>query len=109
VKAYGRSARGSDLWLEARQVQAALDDPSRSRLVVVDHIRTPSVQECRELFTINVDESRSAREKHCFEVPFSTAVYDSLLRSVKTKPNRSSMPPAPNALPRKLRRPHGRG
>lgn len=40
VKAFGGTARGSDLWLESRQVQAALDDPSRFHLVVVEHIRT---------------------------------------------------------------------
>lgn len=35
VKAFGGSARGSDLWPESRQVQAALDDPARFHLVVV--------------------------------------------------------------------------
>lgn len=30
VKAYSGSARGSDLWLEPRQVQAALDHPDGS-------------------------------------------------------------------------------
>lgn len=79
VKAFGGTARGSDLWLESRQVQAALDDPSRFHLIIVEHVRTDepriidiSGEQLRELL-----ERR--REKRYFEVPFPTAVYDSLV------------------------------
>jgi len=80
VKAYGRSARGADLWLETRQVEAALDDPSRFHLVVVDHVRTgrPRIIDIygEQLATL----LKRRRENHYFEVPFPTAVYDSLLQ-----------------------------
>lgn len=39
VKAYGSSARGSDLWLETRQVKAAEDDPVRFHLMIVENVR----------------------------------------------------------------------
>lgn len=80
VKAYGGSARGADLWLETRQVQAALDYPSRFHLVVVEHIRTgpPRLIDIHGEHLATLLERR--REKHYFELPLPTAVYDSLLR-----------------------------
>ncbi len=39
VKAYGKSARGNDMWLETKQVEAALADPERFHLVLVENIR----------------------------------------------------------------------
>jgi hypothetical protein len=54
VKAFGRSARGADLWLETRQVPAALNDPERFHLVLVEnagcHVRT-TTSNCRVLLT----------------------------------------------------------
>ncbi|UUZ58704.1 hypothetical protein [Nocardioides sp. B-3] len=40
VKAFGGSARGADLWLETRRVDAALSEPTRFHLVVVEAIRS---------------------------------------------------------------------
>lgn len=40
VKAYGRSARGADLWLETREVQAALSDPEPFHLVLGENLRS---------------------------------------------------------------------
>ena len=80
VKAFGGSARGADLWLETRQVQAALDDPLRFHLVVVEHIRTGQPR----LIDIHGERLTTLlnrrREKHYFEVPFPTGVYDSLVQ-----------------------------
>lgn len=39
VKAYGRTARNSDPWLETRQVEAALRDPERFHLVLGEKVR----------------------------------------------------------------------
>lgn len=79
VKAYGRSARGVDLWLESRQVQAALAEPDRFHLVVVENIRSGRPR------IIDIQGEQLARllgrrrEKHYFEVPFPTGVYDGLV------------------------------
>lgn len=79
VKAFGGAARGSDLWLESRQVKAALDDPSRFHLVVVEHIRT-GVPRMIDIYGEQLTALlERRREKHYFEVPFPTAVYDSLV------------------------------
>lgn len=80
VKAYGRSARGADLWLETRQVQAALDDPERFHLIIVDNVRSgqPRIIDLHgEQLAVLLGRRR---EKHYFEVPFPTGVYDSLVR-----------------------------
>lgn len=84
VKAYGRSARGADLWLEPRQVQAALDEPSRFHLIVVEHVRSgrPRLIDLHGEQLAKLLEQR--REKHYFEVPFPTADYDSFLRHGQT-------------------------
>lgn len=79
VKAYGRSARGADLWLETRQVQAALAEPDRFHLVLVEDIRSgqPRIIDIHgEQLTRLLDRRR---EKHYFEVPFPTGVYDALV------------------------------
>ena len=79
VKAYGRSARGADLWLETRQVQAALAEPDRFHLVLVEDIRSgqPRMIDIHgEQLTRLLDRRR---EKHYFEVPFPTGVYDALV------------------------------
>ena len=85
VKAFGGTARGSDLWLESRQVQAALDDPTRFHLVVIEHIRSgvPRILDIHgERLTALLDRRR---EKRYFEVPFPTAMYDSLVADAHGK------------------------
>ena len=79
VKAYGRSARGADLWLETRQVQAALAEPDRFHLFVVEHIRSgqPRIIDIHGEQLARLLDRR--REKHYFEVPFPTRVYDALV------------------------------
>ena len=81
VKAYGSSARGQDLWLETRQVEAAESDPERFHLVVVENVRQGDPAEFRVL-DISGDELKALlarkREKRYFEVPFPVAVYDAL-------------------------------
>jgi len=79
VKAYGNSARGADLWLETRQVQAAIAEPERFHLVLVEDIRSgqPRIIDIHgEQLTRLLDRRR---EKHYFEVPFPTGVYDALV------------------------------
>ena len=60
-------------------MQAALDDPSRFHLVVVEYVRTgvPRIIDIHgEPLTMLLDRRR---EKRYFEVPFPTAAYDSLV------------------------------
>ena len=81
VKAYGRSARGSDLWLEPRQVEAALANPVRFHLVIVENVRQGDPAGFRVLdITGDLLENllERKREKRYFEVPFPVAVYDAL-------------------------------
>jgi hypothetical protein len=80
IKAAGRSARGSDLWLETGQVKAALENPERFHLVVVDQIRSgqPRILDIHGDRLVALLERR--REKHYFEVPFPTGIYDALVR-----------------------------
>lgn len=84
VKAYGQSARGVDIWLETRQVEAALANPSRFHLMIVEHIRSPSPR----LIDLHGDTLarllERRRVKHYFEVAFPTAVYDSLTEAKET-------------------------
>ena len=81
VKAYGASARGQDLWLETRQVEAAERDPERFHLVIVENVRQGDPAAFRVL-DICGDELAALlarkREKHSFEVPLPVAVYDGL-------------------------------
>lgn len=79
VKAFGGPARGSDLWLESRQVQAALDYPRRFHLILVENIKTgvPHIIDIHGERLAALLERR--REKRYFEVPFPTATYDALV------------------------------
>lgn len=85
VKAYGGSARGADLWLETRQVGAALNDPDGFHLVIVDNIRVGPPR----LIDIHGDQLAALldrrREKHYFEVPLPTSVFDSLIADAGTQ------------------------
>lgn len=80
VKAYGGSARGAALWLETRQVEAALQNPERFHLVVVEHVRSgqPRSIDIHGPTLAALLERR--REKRYFEVPFPTGAYDQLLK-----------------------------
>lgn len=84
VKAYGRSARGSDMWLETKQVEAALAQPETFHLVLVENIRQGDPAMFRVL-DIHGEQLVALlarrREKHYFEVPLPTAVYDALLQA----------------------------
>ena len=82
VKAFSGSARGSDLWLETRQVHAALENPERFHLVIVEKVGTdePRILDISgEPLAVLLARRR---EKHYFEVPVSTATYDSLVAEV---------------------------
>ncbi len=85
VKAYGGSARGSDLWLEPRQVAAAEADPERFHLVIVENVRQGEPGAFRVL---DLSGERLAalltrkRERHYVEVPFPVAAYDAVVRKI---------------------------
>lgn len=78
VKAFGGSARGVDLWLEGNQVAAALAEPERFHLVLVEHVRGPEprIIDLHGAELAALLERR--REKRHFEVPLPTGVYDRL-------------------------------
>jgi hypothetical protein len=81
VKAYGRSARGSDLWLEPRQVEAARAYPLRFHLMIVENVRQgdPAGFQVLDITgDLLVRLLERKREKRYFEVPFPVAVYDEL-------------------------------
>ncbi len=79
VKAFGKSNRGFDLWLETRQVEEARSNPN-FYLYVVENVR----QGDSSLFTLRVLGGdhlqrllRRAKEQHYFTVPWPVADYDS--------------------------------
>lgn len=86
VKACGGSARGSDLWLEVRQVLAAEADRERLHLVIVEYVRQGDPAAFRVL---DLSGERLAsllarkREKHYFEVPFPVGLYDALVSELR--------------------------
>jgi hypothetical protein len=78
VKAFGTTARGFDLWLEARQVGAGRSDPN-FHLYIVEN----SAQGDPTLFTLKIlsgDLLRKlltrAKEQRYFTVPWPTKLYD---------------------------------
>jgi hypothetical protein len=78
VKAYGRSARGQDLWLEPRQVEEADRNPD-FYIYVVENVR----QGDPAGFTLRVLGGETLRlllerrrEQRYFTVPWSVKVYD---------------------------------
>ena len=79
VKAYGRSARGSDLWLETRQFDEARSDPDRFHVYIVDNVRQGNPAQFHlidlhgELLARLLQRARP--ESHV-TVPFPVAVYD---------------------------------
>lgn len=78
VKAYGRSGRGNDLWLETRQVDEARRNP-QFHLYIVENVRQgdPSAFTLRVLAGDRLQRLLGrARERHYFEVPWPVADYD---------------------------------
>lgn len=78
VKAFGRSARGTDLWLEVRQVEEARHNPD-FYVYVVENIR----QGNQAAFTLKVIGGARlagllsrAREQRYFTLPWPVAEYD---------------------------------
>ncbi|MEU7991123.1 DUF3883 domain-containing protein [Streptosporangium canum] len=78
VKAYGRSARGADLWLEVRQIEEARRHPD-FYVYVVENVRQGSP----ELFTLKVLGGQRlarliqrAKEQRYYTVPWPVADYD---------------------------------
>lgn len=82
VKAYGGSARGSDLWLEVRQFEEARRNPG-FHLYIVENVRQGEPTKFRlidlhgQSLTLLLDR---AKEQCYYTVPFPVAVYDSLVQ-----------------------------
>jgi hypothetical protein len=81
IKAYGRSARGQDLWLEPRQIEEARANPD-FRVYIVENVR----QGDPDLFQLIVLAGEQlqrlierSRERRYFVVPFPTGEYDDAL------------------------------
>ncbi len=82
VKAYGKSSRGQDLWLEVRQVEEARSNPN-FWLYIVENVRQGDPAQFR-LLEIGGKELQSllsrARERRYYEVPWPVAAYDRLVQ-----------------------------
>lgn len=79
VKAYGGSARGSDLWLETRQVEEAKTNPDGFHVYVVDNVRQGDEAAYRLIDLHGDDLARllqRAKPQSYVTVPFPVAVYD---------------------------------
>jgi hypothetical protein len=78
VKAYGRSARGTDLWLETRQFDEARSNPA-FHVYVVENVRQGDPAGFR-LIDLHGDVLarllQRARPESYVTVPFPVAVYD---------------------------------
>ncbi|CAB4922405.1 unannotated protein [freshwater metagenome] len=80
VKAYGGSARGSDLWLEVRQVEEARQNPD-FHVYVVENVRQgdPSLFRLIDLHGETLAQLlERATEQHYYTVPLPVAVYDAV-------------------------------
>lgn len=84
VKAYGTTARGTDLWLEVRQVEEARTNPD-FWVYVVENVRQGDPALFR-LLCIGGDDLQGlisrARERRYYEVPFPVGVYDRLRANI---------------------------
>lgn len=82
VKAYGKSARGTFLWLEARQYEAAKTDPD-FWVYVVDNVAQGETGEFG-LIQFGGDQLtdliRKAKEQRTYVLPFPVALYDGTVR-----------------------------
>lgn len=83
VKAYGKSARGADLWLEERQVDEARAYPESFWLYLVENIRQGDPAKFR-LLRIGGEQLQAllerARPQRYYTVPIPVAVYDAVVR-----------------------------
>jgi len=80
IKAYGKSSRGQDLWLEVRQVEEARNNPN-FWLYVVENIGQgdPVAFTVKELGGERLRKLvERAKEQHYYTVPWPVADYDSL-------------------------------
>jgi hypothetical protein len=80
VKAYGKSARGQDLWLEVRQVEEARNNPN-FWLYVLENIGqgNPVAFTVKELGGERLRKLvERAKEQRYYTVPWPVADYDSL-------------------------------
>ncbi len=78
VKAFGKSNRGYDLWLETRQLQEARTNPD-FYIYVVENVRQgdPSLFTLRVLGGEHLQHLlKRAKEQHYFTVPWPVADYD---------------------------------
>jgi hypothetical protein len=65
------------------KVEAALNEPARFHLVVVEHVRT-DVPRILDIHGEQLEKLlQQRREKHYFEVPFPTPIYDSLVEEAR--------------------------
>jgi len=79
VKAYGGSARGTDLWLETRQVEEAETNPDGFHVYVVDNVRQgdPAAYGFIDLHgDVLARLLQRAKPQSYVTVPFPVAVYD---------------------------------
>jgi hypothetical protein len=79
VKAFGKSNRGYDLWLETRQIEEARTNPD-FYIYVVENVRQgdPSLFSLRVLGGEHLQRLLGrAKEQHYFTVPWPVADYDS--------------------------------
>jgi hypothetical protein len=79
VKAFGGSARGTDLWLETRQVEEARSNPDGFHVYVVDNVRQGD-EAAYGLIDLHGDVLarllQRAKPQSYVTVPFPVAVYD---------------------------------
>ncbi|WP_139307349.1 protein NO VEIN domain-containing protein [Micromonospora pattaloongensis] len=78
VKAYGKSARGTDLWLEVRQVEEALQNPD-FWIYVVENVRQgdPSQFTLKMLGGERLQKLLGrAKEQRYYTLPWPVADYD---------------------------------
>jgi hypothetical protein len=87
VKAYGRSARGTDLWLESRQFDEARSNPA-FHVYVVENVRQGDPAGLR-LIDLHGDVLarllQRARPQSYVTVPFPVAVYDAANANARTQ------------------------
>lgn len=83
IKAFGKSARGSDLFVEVSQVEEARKNPA-FHLYVVDNIRQGDPAKFR-LIDLHGETLAKllehAKEQRYFVVPFPVGVYDTAVRA----------------------------
>ena len=87
VKAYGGSARGSDLWLETRQVEEAKTNPDGFHVYVVDNVRQGDTTAYGLIDLHGEVLARlleRAKPQSYVIVPFPVAVYDAAAHTDNT-------------------------